>query len=285
MPKAYELPAPGEPFDPELFKLGAPCKRNHIHADGMTLRWARRGQCCICDRIDALERQQRLRQDPEHLRKQAVYVAEKRKRQGRESRSKHGLPYQPRPDAETLSMRKAIRSAGRLPSVAELVIRQQYKYWREHRSEYEQHKRDRKREYVRWRQMTDTGYRLYHRAKSKARKVAVKGGTPFHLPPSHLMRQWGEFGHRCAYCGASGDLEVEHVIPISKGGEHHLGNIVPACHRCNSSKRSKDAHDWYKAQPFYKESQWQKIQAILNKGKPTAFQIPLLLPSPLAVNP
>jgi 5-methylcytosine-specific restriction endonuclease McrA len=182
-------------------------------------------------------------------------------------------------------MRKAIRSAGRLPSVAELVRQQQLEYWQDHPSEYEQHKRHRCLERARWRYMTEAAYRLYHRAKSKARKVAQKGGTPFHLPPSHLMRQWGEFGHRCAYCGASGDLEVEHVIPISKGGEHHLGNIVPACHRCNSSKRSKDAHDWYKAQPFYKESQWQKIQAILNKGKPTAFQIPLLLPSPLAVNP
>jgi 5-methylcytosine-specific restriction endonuclease McrA len=279
MAKAYELPAPGEPFDSELFKLGAPCKRNHIHADGLTLRRRNGGQCIICSRIDSLERQQRLRQDPEYNRKRAAYVAEKRKREGRPSRAKRSEEWH-----ALRRLHAAINRAGKCPSVAQLVQKQQLDYWRDHSADRLAAIREQAKQRARWRHMTETGYRLYHRAKSKARKVAEKGGTPFHLPPSHLIRQWGEFGHRCAYCGASGDLEVEHVIPISKGGEHHLGNIVPACHSCNSSKRSKDAHDWYKAQPFYKESQWQKIQAILNKGKPTAFQIPLLLPSPLAIN-
>lgn len=278
MPKAYELPASGEPFDPQLFKLGAPCKRNHIHADGLTLRWARRGQCCICDRIDALERQQRLRQDPEYNRKAAQQLAEKRKLNGRQSRSKHGLPYAPRPDSCTLAMRRSIRLAGRLPTVAELVSLQQSEYWQEHPSAYEQHKRDRARDRARWRHMTDIAYRLYYRAKSKARKVAQRGGTPHHLTPSHLLRRWGDFNHTCAYCGASGDLQVEHVVPISKGGEHHLGNIVPACHRCNSSKRDHDAHQWFSSQIFYSQSQWDRIQSLLRKSRPTTTQLPLLPP-------
>jgi 5-methylcytosine-specific restriction endonuclease McrA len=279
MPKAYQLPAPGEPFDPELFKLGAPCKRNHIHADGMTLRWVRHKTCCICSRIDALERQQRLRQDPEHLRKQAVYVAEKRKREGRQSRAKSGAPYQPRGDAETCLMRKAIRLAGRLPTVAQLVSRQQLDYWQDHPEEHLQYKRACAREISRWRFMTSLQHRLYHRAKSKARKVAQRGGTPHHLTPSHLLRRWGEFNHACAYCGATGDLQIEHVVPISKGGEHHLGNIVPACHSCNSNKRDHDAHNWFASQSFYSAERWQLIQALLLKSKPQATQLPLLLPA------
>ena len=263
MPKAYQLPAPGEPFDPELFKLGAPCKRNHIHADGMTLRWVRHKTCCICSRTDALERQQRLRQDPEHLRKQAAYVAEKRKREGRPSRAKHTKEWH-----ELRSLRWAIQQSGRLPTVAQLVSRQQLDYWQDHPAEHLQYKRDRAREISRWRFMTSLQHRLYHRAKSKARKVAQRGGTPHHLTPSHLLRRWGEFNHACAYCGATGDLQIEHVVPISKGGEHHLGNIVPACQRCNFSKGKADVEPWFRTQPFFTEQRWLAICLALDKGQP-----------------
>ena len=52
----------------------------------------------------------------------------------------------------------------------------------------------------------------------------------------------GTFGGRCAYCGQPGRLEMEHAIPISieKLGEHHLGNLVPACRDCNSRKGDAD---------------------------------------------
>lgn len=50
------------------------------------------------------------------------------------------------------------------------------------------------------------------------------------------------FGGRCAYCGKGGELEMEHVVPINKEklGEHHLGNLVPACKACNSRKDDSD---------------------------------------------
>ena len=50
------------------------------------------------------------------------------------------------------------------------------------------------------------------------------------------------FGGRCAYCGVAGELEMEHAIPINmdKLGEHHLGNLVPACKQCNREKGNKD---------------------------------------------
>jgi len=202
MPKAYELPASGEPFDPERFKLGAPCKRNHIHADGLTLRYAKRGHCVQCENDRALRYRNRCKDtDPDYHAKARARMAHKR--------------------------------------------------------------------------ATDLATRLYGRAQAKARKVARIGGSPSHLSRTQLWRRWCDFEHACAYCGASVDLQVEHVVPISKGGEHHLGNIVPACHRCNSSKRSKDARTWYMAQPFYEPWRWHNIQAILNKSKPTSEQINL----------
>lgn len=37
--------------------------------------------------------------------------------------------------------------------------------------------------------------------------------------------------------GEKGAWEVDHSIPISRGGTHHLNNLVPACVECNRSKQ------------------------------------------------
>jgi len=56
------------------------------------------------------------------------------------------------------------------------------------------------------------------------------------------------FGWRCAYCGIHEEvlytlygqrLTMDHVIPLSKGGQHIVENIVPACGSCNSKKGTK----------------------------------------------
>src|ERR1700731_2001398 len=44
---------------------------------------------------------------------------------------------------------------------------------------------------------------------------------------------------RCTYCGAPGthaELEVDHIIPCSKGGSHHISNLTTACRKCNQKK-------------------------------------------------
>lgn len=45
----------------------------------------------------------------------------------------------------------------------------------------------------------------------------------------------------CQYCGAHGEgvvLEVDHIIPISKGGTSDMGNLSTACFDCNRGKGS-----------------------------------------------
>lgn len=248
----------------------------------MTLRLRKNRSCCLCDRIDALERQRKKREDPVTKKKLNIYQAEyqkkRRKAIGRPSRSKFGKPYEPRPDSETLAMRRSIALAGRIPSVAKLVYDQQYEYWNTHPNEYAAYKSLRSKLYGRWKYMTDPSYRIYHRAKSKARKVVQRGGTPSHLTASRLWRHWAVFEYSCAYCGAVGDLQIEHVVPISKGGQHHLSNIVPACQSCNSNKRDKDAYQWFKSKPFYCESRWQKIKEVLAKAQQKEHQLHLSFP-------
>jgi len=44
----------------------------------------------------------------------------------------------------------------------------------------------------------------------------------------------------CLYCGARAPsvcLEVDHVIPVSKGGTNHPSNLVSSCRDCNQAKR------------------------------------------------
>ena len=43
----------------------------------------------------------------------------------------------------------------------------------------------------------------------------------------------------CVYCGDPA-VEIDHVVPVVKGGTHELSNLVPACRPCNRSKGAKD---------------------------------------------
>lgn len=44
--------------------------------------------------------------------------------------------------------------------------------------------------------------------------------------------------HECFYCGATKDLAIDHIIPISKGGDNTMGNLVTSCKSCNSQKHA-----------------------------------------------
>lgn len=48
--------------------------------------------------------------------------------------------------------------------------------------------------------------------------------------------------YTCQYCGHSGneaDLEVDHIIPICKGGNNDMRNLCTACKTCNRKKGAK----------------------------------------------
>jgi 5-methylcytosine-specific restriction endonuclease McrA len=53
------------------------------------------------------------------------------------------------------------------------------------------------------------------------------------------------YRHHCAYCGGNkGGIHMDHVIPISRGGRHAIGNVLPACQTCNLSKGAKLLAEW-----------------------------------------
>lgn len=54
-----------------------------------------------------------------------------------------------------------------------------------------------------------------------------------------------KFDRQCVYCGAVDTrLEIEHLIPRSKGGSNRVSNLAIACHKCNQKKGAKDIKDF-----------------------------------------
>ncbi|MBI5813576.1 MAG: RNA-guided endonuclease IscB [Deinococcota bacterium] len=55
----------------------------------------------------------------------------------------------------------------------------------------------------------------------------------------YLLEKWGR---RCAYCGTEGvPLEVEHILPRSRGGSDRVSNLTLACRACNQAKGNRTA--------------------------------------------
>lgn len=56
-------------------------------------------------------------------------------------------------------------------------------------------------------------------------------------------REWAgiveAYGGVCLACGRGGDITMDHVVPISKGGGHTAANVQPLCGPCNSSKGTR----------------------------------------------
>ena len=52
---------------------------------------------------------------------------------------------------------------------------------------------------------------------------------------------------RCYYCGkefSPGELSMDHVVPLIRGGKSTKGNVVPACKECNNKKKNLLPSEW-----------------------------------------
>jgi hypothetical protein len=54
-------------------------------------------------------------------------------------------------------------------------------------------------------------------------------------------------GHRCRKCGATENLEVDHIKPINHGGEDTFENGQTLCHECH--RRKTHYEEWIKPRP------------------------------------
>lgn len=77
----------------------------------------------------------------------------------------------------------------------------------------------------------------------------------------------------CAYCGDRDSITMDHFIPVKSGGQHTLGNGVPCCFPCNSSKRNHEAYAWMISKhgpvavaSFNRYLEWRRARKILDRS-------------------
>jgi 5-methylcytosine-specific restriction endonuclease McrA len=111
-------------------------------------------------------------------------------------------------------------------------------------------------------------YARYNQNKGKETKRAYavrrakKAGNPsipYSTEDVTILRV--KFNLCCAYCGQATQCQLDHFIPICKGGEDSINNLIPACPSCNLTKRSQNAEVWYRQQFFFTQERWAKILA------------------------
>lgn len=58
----------------------------------------------------------------------------------------------------------------------------------------------------------------------------------------YLLEKWQ---HKCVYCGKTDvPLEVEHIVPKSRGGSDRVSNLTLSCHDCNQRKGNRTATEF-----------------------------------------
>ena len=111
---------------------------------------------------------------------------------------------------------------------------------------------------------TSPSYRLKQKNRAHARRCIVESEA---ISDSQWYNTLSTFNCCCAYCGATGDLTMDHVIPLSRGGTNGLRNVIPACASCNTSKGAKDMLEWYKAKSFFSIDRLAIIERFINDEK------------------
>lgn len=107
-----------------------------------------------------------------------------------------------------------------------------------------------------------------HYRVTDERKRAERHGVEYDLTESDWVEVLNHFNNKCAYCGTRGDkLEKDHVVPISAGGDTTKSNIVPCCKSCNSSKRDKSVHKWWREQGHYTQERGERLAKHINGGR------------------
>jgi 5-methylcytosine-specific restriction endonuclease McrA len=79
---------------------------------------------------------------------------------------------------------------------------------------------------------------------------------------AYLLEKWKR---TCAYCGAKDvPLEIEHIVPRSRGGSNRVNNLTLACHGCNQLKGNQTAAEFGHSKLQQQAKQSLKDAAAIN---------------------
>jgi 5-methylcytosine-specific restriction endonuclease McrA len=119
----------------------------------------------------------------------------------------------------------------------------QKKWWWDNREreiqrslEYQRQNPERVREIKRRYEQTERG-QLARVLNLWRRRARIKN-APGTASIDDVKARWDFYGRLCYLCGATA-TEIDHVIPIARGGSNWPSNLRPACGPCNRKKSMK----------------------------------------------
>ena len=86
-----------------------------------------------------------------------------------------------------------------------------------------------------WNQANRERFTL-HVANAHIKRRIAKDANSYKILDKEYKRLYNS---PCAFCGAREKITMDHIIPISRSGNHSIGNLQPLCRSCNSSKKSR----------------------------------------------
>ncbi len=111
--------------------------------------------------------------------------------------------------------------------------------------------------------------------------IALKRYDKVQFEEPRLTRKniYEHYGYRCCYCGkkfTSDKLNIDHILPRSRGGKTEWGNVVTSCISCNLKKGNKIPQEagMKFAIPPSKPNRMTKLALVLNSNIkiPTSWQ-------------
>jgi len=81
------------------------------------------------------------------------------------------------------------------------------------------------------------------KAKHNAKIQKYKNRAILSILEHHSDKEWLELlkknKGKCVDCKTTENIEKDHIIPLSRGGNDLISNILPRCRRCNSKKGNR----------------------------------------------
>lgn len=74
------------------------------------------------------------------------------------------------------------------------------------------------------------------------RKSAKIGNGVFEVSKKEISRI---INSSCIACSTTNNITVDHIVPLSRGGRHSIGNLQPLCFTCNASKNNRTMTEWF----------------------------------------
>lgn len=90
---------------------------------------------------------------------------------------------------------------------------------------------------VRLKELIEGGWLEY--SDAPARTEDRSGWASRHVAAELRAELLAAANHQCAWCKSTERLEIDHIIPISRGGNGDRSNLQVLCRRCNRSKRTR----------------------------------------------